>query len=149
MIDRRRHVADGEQAALLAHLHRDGPRADRVEDLFGETVGHHAVRGCFEHERCGIGAGQAVFQPVDTEIGDRRDIDQHLPEHHEQDREDEEFARKSKARRPDRLRPRGGFIAHRWSLAALSKPIYRSSYFMRRSHRMMRRVRGIVEPWMK
>ena len=124
MVDRRRHVADRKQAALLAHLHGDRAGADRIEDLLGQAVRHHAVRRRFEHERGGIGAGQAVFEPVHAEIGDRRDIDQHFPEHHEQDREDEELAGKSKARRTDRLRPRGGFIAHRLSLAALSKPIY-------------------------
>ena len=38
LVDRGRHVGDGEQPALLADLHGDGARADAVEDLLGQAV---------------------------------------------------------------------------------------------------------------
>jgi hypothetical protein len=43
--------------------------------------------------------GEAVLQPVEAEVGDRRHIDQHLGDHHEQDGEDEELARQPETRR--------------------------------------------------
>ena len=100
-----------------------------------------------EYKRCGIGAGEAVSQPVDAEIRDQRHIDKHLAKHHEQDREHEQLSRKSKARRTDRFGPRGGFIAHLAEPCCAIPAI--AVYFARRSHFMMRRVRGIVKPWPK
>ena len=38
MIDRRRHIGDGEQAPLLAHLDGDGLGADAVENLLADSV---------------------------------------------------------------------------------------------------------------
>src|SRR5262249_41849667 len=66
-----------------------------------------------EHERGGVRGGKAVAQPVQATVGDRRHIDQHLRQHHEQDREDEELAREPEARRPRGagLR-RWGFVVH-------------------------------------
>ena len=103
MIDRRWHVGRDQQAPLLAHLHGDGVGADAVENLAGKGVGDHAARRGVEDEGRGIGGAQAVVEPVQAEIGDRRDIDQHLGQHHEQDREDEELARQAKPR-PGRAR---------------------------------------------
>ena len=112
VVDGGRHVVDGQHAAALAHLHGDGAGADRVEDLLGEAVGHHAVRRGFEHQRRGIAGCEAVLEPGDAEIGHRRHIDQHFRDHHEQDREDEELSRKPKAWHPDRPRPGGSIITH-------------------------------------
>ena len=97
VMDRRRHLGDRQQPALLAHLHRDRARADRVEDLARQILRHHAARRRVQHERRRIGGGQPVVQPVGAEIGDRRDIDQHFGDHHEQDRENEKLARKPEA----------------------------------------------------
>jgi hypothetical protein len=90
--DRGWHLRGREQAALLTHLHRHGPGADALQDLARDRVRHHAVGGGLEHQRRGIGGGQAVVEPVQAKVGDRRHIDQHLRDHHEQQREDEELA---------------------------------------------------------
>ncbi len=74
----------GEQAALLAHLHRHCPGADAVENLPGETLRHHAARRRVEHQRRGVRGGQAVVEPGQAEIRDRRHVDQHFRQHHEQ-----------------------------------------------------------------
>ena len=89
VIDRRRHVADHEQAALAAHLHGDGARADRVEHLPGQMIGH--VRCRLQHQRGGVGVGELVPEPIQSVVRDRRHIDQHFRDHHEQDREHEEL----------------------------------------------------------
>ena len=145
VVDGGRHVVDGQHAAALAHLHGDGAGADAVEDLFGEAVGHHAVRRGVEHQRRGIAGLQPILEPGDAEIGHRRHIDQHFRDHHEQDREDEELAGKTEARHPDRLRPGGGIFtdspkprrglvfSQQVLLSAKSQP-------RRRSHPMMRRT---------
>ena len=95
---------DGEQPALRAHLHGDRAGADAAEDLPRQALGHHAARRRIEHQRRGVGGGEPVVQPVEPEIGDRRHIDQHFRDHHEQDREDEELAGQPErsARRPAR-----------------------------------------------
>ena len=97
VIDRGRHVAGHQQAALLAHLHGDGTRADAVEHLTRQRVGH--VRRRLQHQRGGIGGVQPVPEPVQPEIGDRRHIDQHFRDHHEQDRKDQELAGQAQPRR--------------------------------------------------
>jgi len=110
--DHGRHVIDREHAPARAHLHRHRARTDGVENLLAELVGDDAVRRGVEHERRGVSGGQPVLQPYDAEIGDRRHIDQHFRDHHEENRENEEFSRKAKARRPDLLRPHRGFFVH-------------------------------------
>ena len=100
VMDRRRHVGDGEQAALVAHLHRDRLRADAVEHLPRQAVRHRCRSApALQHQRGGVRGGEPVVQPVQPEIGDRRHVDQHFRDHHEQDREDEELARQAEARR--------------------------------------------------
>ena len=97
-------IGRGEQAALLAHLHRHRPGADAVEDLLGEALRHHAARRRIEHQRGGVGGGEAVIEPGQAEIRDRRHIDQHFRQHDENDRQDQKLARQAE---PDgRLRRR-------------------------------------------
>ena len=87
-----RHLPGRQQAALLAHLHRHRAGADAVQDLTRDRVRDHAVRRGLEHQRRGVSGGEAVVEPVQAEVGDRGDIDQHFRDHHEQQREDEELA---------------------------------------------------------
>ncbi len=142
---------DREQAALLAHLHGDRARADRVEDLARHRLRHHAARRRLEHQRGGVGGGQAVVQPVQPEIGDRRHIDQHFRDHHEQDREDEQLAGQAQARhaRAGRSFRRRGSIRRsgRIRSAGRSRRVghRRQSHPKRRSKPMMRRTQGLVK----
>ena len=93
VMDGRGHLGDGQQTALLPHLHGDGACTDRVEDLAGEGFRDHATRRGIENKRRRVGGGETVVQPVQAEVGDRRNIDQHFRDHHEQNRENEELAR--------------------------------------------------------
>ena len=77
---------------VLTHLHGHRVRADQSRIFLASGVGHHAVRRRLEHQRGRLGGFQAVVQPADAEIGHQRHIDQHLRDHHEQDREKEELA---------------------------------------------------------
>ena len=113
VIDRRRHVADHQQAALAAHLHGDGARADRVEHLPGQMVGH--VRRRLQHQRGGVGVAELVAEPIQSVIRDRRHIDQHFRDHHEQDREDEELVGQAKPRGEPLLQA-GPVLASVWSV---------------------------------
>ena len=45
---------DGQQPALVAHLHRDRVGADAVENLLGQAFRHHAARRGVEHQRGGM-----------------------------------------------------------------------------------------------
>ena len=96
VIDRRRHVADHEQAALAAHLHGHRAGADRVEHLPGQMVGH--VRRRLQHQRGGVGVAELIPEPIQSVVRDRRHVDQHFRDHHEQDREDEELVGQAKPR---------------------------------------------------
>ena len=90
VVDRVRHVVDGEQPALVAHLHRDRLGAEVVEDLLHHGFGELRlllVGLGVEHERDGARDRDAVGQPGEAEIGDRGHVDQHFGDHHEQDRE--------------------------------------------------------------
>ncbi len=103
VVDRRRHVADHQQPALRTHLHGDGARADRVEHLLGQAVGNLWRR--LQHQRGGVSVGELVAQPVQPEIRDRRHIDEHFRDHHEQNREHQELVGQAKARGEAPLRP--------------------------------------------
>src|ERR1700682_2308306 len=46
--------------------------ADAVEELLGEAGGHHAAGGGLQHQGGGVGGRQAVLEPAQAEIGDRR-----------------------------------------------------------------------------
>ena len=100
VVDPGRHVAGHQEAAMLAHLHGDGARADAVEHLPRQRIGH--VRRRLQNERGGVGGVEPVLEPVQPEIGDRRHIDQHFRDHHEQNREDQELAGQAKPRRSSR-----------------------------------------------
>ena len=67
------------------------------ENLARQAFRHHAARRGVEHERRGMRGMQLVVQPVETEIGDRRHIDQHFRQHHEQDREQQQLAGQSES----------------------------------------------------
>ena len=121
--DRRRHVVDRQHAPARAHLHGDGAGADRIRGSAwrARPTPRRSARRRAPAPRYRRWPARSLSQ-FDAEIGDRRHIDQHFRDHHEQDREDEELSRKTEARRPDRFRPRRGFIAHQPSLAANSVP---------------------------
>ena len=68
-----------------------------LEDLPRQALRHHAARRGVEHQRGGMGGGQPVVQPVEAEIRDRRHVDQHFRDHHEQDREHEQLAGQAEA----------------------------------------------------
>ena len=117
LVDRRRQVGDGQQAALIAHLHRHRSGADAFEDLLGEALRHHAARRGIEHQRGGMRGGQPVVEPIEAEIGDRWNIDQDFRHHHEYDGEQQQLAGEAQAQgarrafcgRPDRFVCRIGF----------------------------------------
>ena len=103
-----RHVGGRKQAALRARLHRHRAGADAAENLPRQSVRHHAARRCIEHQRRGVGGGEAVVEPVQAEVRDRRHVDQHFGDHHEQDRQDQELAGQAKPHRSRRLAARIG-----------------------------------------
>ena len=113
LVDRWRHVRHREQAPLLAHFHGDRARADALQDLLGGGFRDHPARRGVEHQRRGIGVGEPVAEPVQAVVGDRRNIDQHLRDHHEQQRENEKLARQSHPRaHPARFVRGAGLIGH-------------------------------------
>ena len=145
VVDHRRHFGDGEQPALRAHLHRHGAGADAAEDLPRQAFGHHAARRRVQHQRRGVGGGEPVVQPVEPEVRDRRHIDQHFRDHHEQDREDEELAGQTEPRRRP-ARPVFGSSAGAMSGAVFcvmavsrSQPNQRSRFKMRRTQLVVKR----------
>ena len=97
MVDLVRQIVDGEQLALIAHLHRDRLGAQAVEDLLNHDVRQldPAVSrierlgfgSCRQHHRYGARDRQAVREPVQAEVRDGWHIDQHFGDHHEQNRE--------------------------------------------------------------
>ena len=114
LLDLRRHVGSGQQAALGAHLHRHGARADAFQDLLRQTLRHHAARRGVEHQRGGVRGGQPIVEPVEPEIGDRRDVNENFRHHHEQDGEEQQLAGKADARGPRRARRRQRNWLARW-----------------------------------
>ena len=111
VMDRVRHVVDGEQLALVAHLDRDRLGAEIVENVLDHLVGQlelvlvgivripRLVLVGVEHDRDGARDRDAVGQKRQAEIRDRGNIDQHFRQHHEQDREQQQLARQPEARR--------------------------------------------------
>ncbi|MGY3583835.1 hypothetical protein ACVIF9_002512 [Bradyrhizobium sp. USDA 4350] len=93
MVDRGRQVSAGEQAALLAELDGDGAGADAGQDLPRQRIRHQAGRGGIEHQRRGVGGGQAVIEPVHPEVGDGRHVDQEPGDHHQRNRQQQKLAR--------------------------------------------------------
>ena len=87
-----RHIGSGEQAALIAHLHRHGARADAFQNLVRQAFRHHAARCGIEHERRCVRGGKPIVQPVQAEICDRRHVNQNFRHHHEQDGEQQQLA---------------------------------------------------------
>src|SRR5262252_8713182 len=53
-------------------------------------------------ERCRMRGGKPVAQPVQTEIRDRRNVNQNFRHHHEQDGEQQQLSGKADARLPRR-----------------------------------------------
>ena len=100
VVDLGRHVGGGKQPASLAHFQRHRARADALEQLARDPLGHHAVGRGLKHQSRGIGGGEPVVEPVQPKIGDRGNIDQHLGHHHEQDGEHEELAGQAQSGRP-------------------------------------------------
>jgi hypothetical protein len=92
MVDRRRQVGAGEQAALLTHLDGDRTRADAAENLPCERVWHHARGGCIKHQRCGVRGRQTIVESIQPKIGDRGDVDQYFGDHHQRNRQQQELA---------------------------------------------------------
>ncbi len=92
MVDRRRQVGAGEQAALLPHLDGDRAGADAVENLPRQRIRHHARGRGVQHQRGGIGRREAVVEPVHAEIGDRRHVDHQPGDHDQRDGEQQQLA---------------------------------------------------------
>ncbi len=103
-----RQVAGGEQLALIAGFDRHHLGAQAVENLLHDVLGkleffRLAQRvgffaACVEHDRDRARHGEAIGEPVQAEVRDRRHIDQHFRDHHEQNREEQKLARQTKAR---------------------------------------------------
>ena len=105
-----------------AHLHRHRAGADAAENLPRQSVRHHAARRCVEHQRRGVGGGEAIVEPVQAEVGDRRHVDQHFGDHHEQDRQHQELAGQAKPHRSRRGLPPGSGVAVAVSICSHRRP---------------------------
>ena len=105
MVDRRRQVGAGQQATLLTHLDGNGTRTDAAEDLTRQRIRHHARRRGIQHERRGIRRRQTIIQPVHSEIGDRRHVDENFGDQDKRDRQQQQFSGQAKA--PPQRQARG------------------------------------------
>jgi hypothetical protein len=77
----------------MARLERNRVRADALENLTRDRFRDRAAGRGLEHERGGIGGGEPVAEPVQPKVGDRGDVDQHLRDHHERQRENQKLGR--------------------------------------------------------
>ena len=103
VVDRRRHVAETISSRRCWPIFMATARAPMLSSTCArQRLRHHAARRGFEHQRGGVGGGQPVVEPVQPEIGDRRHIDQHFRDHHEQDREHQQLAGQAEPRRARR-----------------------------------------------
>ena len=144
VLDLGRHVGGGQQPALVAHLHRHRARADAVENLLGQAFRHHAARRRIEHQRRGVRGGQAIVEPVEPEIGDRRHVNENFRHHHEQDGEEQQLAGQTDAHIARSAASwRGASLQQHRSLARFPVPI--SPQPKIRSQAMMRRTQGLVK----
>ena len=89
-------TASRRRCVAHLHRHRAAPTLSRI--CRASVSGTLPLGRGVEHQRGGVGGGQPVVEPVEAEVGDRRHIDQHFGEHHEQDREHEELAGQAEAR---------------------------------------------------
>ena len=128
-----RHVGGGEQAALIAHLHRNRARADAVENLFREAFRHHAARRGVEHERRRVRGRKPVVQPIQSKIRDRRNVNQNFRHHHEQDGEQQQFSGEADARLSRRPKRTAQLHLVRWLLPNSPQPKIRIHPMMRRT----------------
>ena len=102
LVDGRRHLDGGDQAADRAGADGDGDGADGIEELVLDVARHVGGLRGGEHQARRVGHGQAVGEPAQAEVGDRRHIDQDLARHDEEDGEHQELDRKGPgARRAD------------------------------------------------
>ena len=113
VVDRRGAVGRQHQPALVVALERHGAHLGRAQQLHAQLVGHHAAGPGLGGQRGELGAGQAVGQPGDAEVGDRGHEDQHLRQHDEDDRQQQQLGgqaepaplRRRRQRRADRPDP--------------------------------------------
>jgi hypothetical protein len=92
VVDRGRQIGAGEQAALLAHLDGDGPRANAAENLPRKRIGHRTRRRRIEHQRGRVRGCKPVVEPVHAEVGDRGNVDQDFSDHDQRDRQQQELS---------------------------------------------------------
>ena len=69
-----------------------GPLEQLVAQRRRQLAAGRGLRG----QRCDLGGSQPLRQPLATEIGDRRHEDEHLGQHDEQDREQQQLGRQSR-----------------------------------------------------
>ena len=99
MVDRRRQIGAGEQAALLSHLDRHRAGADAFENLPRQRIRDHARGRCVQHQSCGTGRRDTVVEPVHAEIRDRRHVDHQPGDHDQGNGEQQQLARQAEPAR--------------------------------------------------
>ena len=132
MVDRRRQIGAGEQAALLPHLDRHRAGADALENLPRQRIRDHARRRRVQHQRRGTGRRDAVVEPVHAEIRDRRHVDHQAGDHDQRNGEQQQLAGQAE---PARRGPFGPAAALEWSagrrsltrIFALISPVWRAT----------------------
>ena len=113
----RREIIARQHPARLVHLHHDGLGANAVEQLLNKAFRHHVARRGVEHQRGGMRRCEAIIEPHDAEIRDRRHVDHDFRDHHEQCRQQQQLARQAKAA-PARAGWRGRFWRDGWCRVA-------------------------------
>ena len=113
-VDGDRAVGRQHEPAHVVLLDRDVLHLGRAEQLLAHSRRHVVVAARIGRQRGEPRRGQPVGQPVDAEVGDRGQEDQHLRQHHEQHCQDQQLGGQAEALtgacacRPQASRPRIG-----------------------------------------
>ncbi len=86
-------LAAQDQLALVALGQRHHEDTRPHEDFAAQVIGQQLVRCCLGGEGGDLGLGNAPLQPLDAEIGNRRQEDQHFAQHDEDDGQSQYLAR--------------------------------------------------------
>jgi len=94
-IDHEVRVAAQRQLAAFAFFEGDDKHPRAHQDLAAQVAGQDLVGGGFGGQCGNFSLGHAALEPLDAEIGDRRQEDQNLAQHHEDDGQQQDLAGKA------------------------------------------------------
>jgi hypothetical protein len=94
-VDARRPVLVDHQGRVVRLVERDAARADMAQELAREVLRHHVVRRCLEREHGEMAGGDLVVEPGKAVARDRRREDQHLAQHDERNRKEQQARREA------------------------------------------------------